>query len=893
MDSDAIIYKPIDTIVKDYSFISVNSWLPNTISNHVIAAEKGNPIMFHALKRMYTMDISLLDADFHCVCKDLYEIYHSLKDDTSNSILLDDIQDGGGDRVVDSTGKTLFRHFWRNKENIPNHTLWLPKKEKSKNLIYFCVFYNKDYFKLLDLLLKSMKFYSSLDTFDLLVITSPDFESSVHELCQKIDLHVHIMTCDFTTIFQAACARLFIFDYPEIGGYEKILYLDTDIIIKADLASIFRLYLEKDVLYAIQCGSIQSFSFGVQFFNFKETDPGLSGINSGTLLFKNSTLMRELFQRIRVHVEEFTASGAEIPYCMDQPFINYHAIKDNLYDNTLLNSHVSLFEGNDTVDNYETSSICHFSFPIGNFGHKFHRMCEFLDKTLIRQFQKELVMDIIGKKYTWGTGTGYIKFVIADNSLPAIETTWGKGKVIVLDRSIVYVEWNRCAHVLQFNSTVTEYLSIRTGPMDFELTRGSLLKSHLNIYGDSHALTLFKGLSLEHRNLFQFAKTMYSVARDRQIVCFRETHNDPDTVFCLVYGEVDCRAHVGKQVYNGRHHLNVCKELVDEYFNAIIFNIKKYKAIIIVGIPPPTDVNDHNREGHSHRPEIPFIGTNSDRVIYREEINRLLLEGCKKQGYYFFNPYRPYVREDGCLKYEISDKCIHIEDTAHFLKAFNILYKTINVPVIPIVLHTFDAYKQFWNPWFHFFKKNVKGPYKIYFLSEVEAPNFVEDVIHIKTGTGEWGQRLLNGLGQIPEQYFYYMQEDFWACKPIDLSVYLETFIEYSMDALRISSDSYLYNLEEVNKSQNLYKFSQNSAYLMTHQFSLWNKEYFMKYIKPDESPWKNEYEQSQQISRTEHSIYIIKETWYNSTVRGGVLQENGKQMLSEMTVTPLPTSAA
>ena len=36
MDSDAMIYQPVDTIVKDYSFLSVNSWVANTISNCVI-----------------------------------------------------------------------------------------------------------------------------------------------------------------------------------------------------------------------------------------------------------------------------------------------------------------------------------------------------------------------------------------------------------------------------------------------------------------------------------------------------------------------------------------------------------------------------------------------------------------------------------------------------------------------------------------------------------------------------------------------------------------------------------------------------------------------------------------------------------------------------------------
>jgi lipopolysaccharide biosynthesis glycosyltransferase len=672
MDSDAMIFQNIDTIVKDYSFISVNSWIPNTISNYILMAEKGSPIIYKALSNMYSLDFAILDKDFHYICKDLYNIYKSYEGDKSNYMLFNDIQDPDGDRLVDSNSVTLFRHYWRNKENIPNHTLWLPKKIKSKNLIYFCVFYNKDYFQLLSLLLKTMIFYSPLDTFDILVITSPEFETEVKNICLNLNLNIQIMTCDFKTIFQAACARLFIFDYAGLDGYDKCLYLDTDIIIKGDLTKIFELPMEKDLLYAIESGNIQSPSFGCQFFNFHQTDPSLSGMNSGTLLFKNSTVMRDLFERIRTHVNQYTQSGLDIPYCMDQPFINYHAIKDNLYDNTLLNPHVSLFEGNDEVNNYATSSICHFSFPIGNFGHKFHRMREFVKKITGQQFTGNITMDLIGRKYSWGSN-GYIKFLTDDTSRLSIETTWGKGIVIGLDKNVVYVEWHGHGHVLKLNEDLTSYISIRIGPMDFDFTRGSLIKSNLNIYGDSHALVLFRGLNLEHRNLFQFAKTMYRVGRDQQIVNFRESHNDPETVFFLAYGEVDVRAHVGKQVHYGRHHEHVCRELVHRYLNAVKAQITFYRAIIIMAVPPPTAYEDH-AQCTIHTPStggpLPFAGINSDRVIYTQRMNELLADACSSHGFIFFNPFSFYTRENGTLKYELSDKCIHVGNSEYFLEQF-------------------------------------------------------------------------------------------------------------------------------------------------------------------------------------------------------------------------------
>ena len=268
----------------------------------------------------------------------------------------------------------------------------------NRNLVYCSVFYNKDYFKLLDLLLKSMIMFSNYDTFDILVMTQEEFLPLVKDLENNLNIKLFTFCIPCTTIFQAACARLSIFEYPNIYQYEKLLYLDTDIIIKQDINPIFNLDIG-ELLYAIESGNIQSLSFGVQFFDFATINPNTTGINSGTLLFKHCEPLRLLFSRIRDHIDKYTKDNLPIPYCMDQPFINYHAIKDKLYNNQLLNAHVSLYEGNDIVNNYETSSVCHFSYPIGNFGHKYYRMSNFFFDILIKRSDTPQSLDIFSKKY--------------------------------------------------------------------------------------------------------------------------------------------------------------------------------------------------------------------------------------------------------------------------------------------------------------------------------------------------------------------------------------------------------------------------------------------------------------------------------------------------------------
>lgn len=863
MDSDAMIYQPIKTIIKDYAFISINSWIPNTISNHVIAAEKQNPIIYQALRHLYTMDISILDNDFHYICKELYNIYTSFNGDKTNYILFHDISDTSGDRAIDSSGTLLFKHFWRNKENIPRH-----------DLIYCCVFYNRDYLRLLDLLLKSMRFYSSLDSFDILIITQRDFEENIKGLGKSLGINLKTFCLDLTTIFQAACARLSIFDYPEISNYKKLLYLDTDILITSDLRPVLDNNI-KDLLYAFKSGHITSHNFGGQFFNFNTINSNKSGINSGVLLFLNSLTIKELFSRMRSHIEEYTQAGTKPPYCMDQPFISYHAIKDSLYDNELLSQYINLFEGE--IEAHEIKAICHFSFPIGNFWNKYSRMSEYFSKILKTLVNNNLYIDIIGKKFTWNSG--YIEFFKNKEPEYILYTSWGKGDFFILDQYTVSAIWNDFCHILKFNSDYTKYISIRIDPGDFQFTSGSLINKYLNIYGDSHGSLLFNNLQIPHRNLYNHGKTIYSLGRDKYITNFHESHLNKDTTFCFIYGEIDVRVHIGKQVYYGKHHEIISRELVHMYFRTIKDLIKEYKAIIIVGIPPPVDPSDHTE--HIHTPPIPFVGTNSDRVIYTNYMNKLLKEYCKEYKYFFIEPFSYYTREDGCLNYSLSDRCLHIGNNSHFLKAFNILYNLIDNQ-IPIVLHTCDKYKEFWKPWYYFTRKYIKNPCKIYFLSEEEDPEFVDDVIVIKTGKGEWGQRLLDGLNKIPEKYVFYMQEDFWPCKPMDLSEFSEYFINYAMDVLRITETCEYFSLENTH-TENLYKFSQNSEYLMTHQFSLWNKAFFMKYINPEDNPWQNELQQSKKIAKNPHSIYLINHKWYNSTVTKGILQPIGQQMLEEM----------
>lgn len=182
------------------------------------------------------------------------------------------------------------------------------------------------------------------------------------------------------------------------------------------------------------------------------------------------------------------------------------------------------------------------------------------------------------------------------------------------------------------------------------------------IFGDSHAGFNFKGLSIQHVNKYESSITMYRISRDKQIINFSNSYNNENNIFVLHYGEVDCRCHIGKQLLLGRGLDAICSELVCEYINTIKNNITKYKKIILCSITPPMkkELYEINHEPITH--EFPFIGSDDERVIYTKLVNKLLKEYCEANNFMFLDTYDYYSEEDGTLKYELSDKCVHIND---------------------------------------------------------------------------------------------------------------------------------------------------------------------------------------------------------------------------------------
>jgi len=187
----------------------------------------------------------------------------------------------------------------------------------------------------------------------------------------------------YDTIEKACKARLDLFDllvedkYKD--KYNRILYLDTDIIVKGDLQNIFDLCIQ-DKLYVLEEGTIASDSdfWGKSLFVDAGdlevyTNKGTAfstAFSSGILLFNNSEKMKNFFSAVK---QDIITRPFRF-YCQDQPYIVYNAFKYDLYDNQLLKG-VAV---NNDLNICSDKIIHHFPGDPGMHQHKITHMMQFL-----------------------------------------------------------------------------------------------------------------------------------------------------------------------------------------------------------------------------------------------------------------------------------------------------------------------------------------------------------------------------------------------------------------------------------------------------------------------------------------------------------------------------------
>ena len=328
-----------------------------------------------------------------------------------------------------------------------------------KTIIYSCVFFNEKYIHLINLLLKSYKLFgNSSDDVDYLIICNPNFQKKIQAIFDNLNISGKIWCIDLKNKFEAGYSRLKIFDYPDINLYNKILYLDCDILVTNSINNILDFKLENK-LYCLQEGNTNHEFWGSQFF---DKNPNCSAFTSGILLFNNNIIIKDLFSQILLHIHNHITSNSPIPVCLDQPFIVYHAVKNNLYDNQKL---INIVINN--PNNFNNETISHFPGGPGNYESKIVKMTNYMRDIMFNVTNKELKLtnnnSLINKTYIWDNSN--IEF-LENGKMKA----FGHGRYSFINKYLLRCYFGGRKHLLKFNQDYSKFISVRKD--DFEVVCG-------------------------------------------------------------------------------------------------------------------------------------------------------------------------------------------------------------------------------------------------------------------------------------------------------------------------------------------------------------------------------------------------------------------------------------
>ena len=270
-------------------------------------------------------------------------------------------------------------------ENIEN--------KKDKLLIYFTLSIKKEYIHLLLLLIKSIRTYGNF-TGDLLLITDGNnnytayIEKKVKNISNDND-NIYFMYIKRQDFFRSYFNRLLIFSYKHINRYNKILYLDSDILILNNINKIFMLLDKKKEdkkVYSVKEGSLDNpWWGGTSFFTKKNLEhfkkaKQMDAFNAGILLFQNNKHIVKHFDDMIKKREEWLNLKKPIPVCLDQCFIVYVLSMSNSIDNQKMNKYVDLNPTTKLGNNNMNKTIFHFQGQTGNPSSKILKIFAFIKK---------------------------------------------------------------------------------------------------------------------------------------------------------------------------------------------------------------------------------------------------------------------------------------------------------------------------------------------------------------------------------------------------------------------------------------------------------------------------------------------------------------------------------
>jgi hypothetical protein len=215
-----------------------------------------------------------------------------------------------------------------------------------------------------------------------------------------------------------------------------------------------------------------------------------------------------------------------------------------------------------------------------------------------------------------------------------------------------------------------------------------------------------------------------------------------------------------------------------------------------------------------------------------------------------------------------------------------ILKKTNDLD-LSLLIHTCDDYEQYWGGMFYTLDSYWDYDYiPVYFANEqkkisdividckgtpYKPDSRINQILTTKTDKNGFSTRFIYSMCQVPTKYVLYMQEDMWLKRSLDkdlLNDIIKFMDEVNADSVKIHAKLFYYDnykLEPTDyfiKNQRFLKYLDCDA-LLTHNATIWRKDYILENQIPGEDPWTNEISGSRRMSSKEHNHYHYNIHWY------------------------------
>jgi lipopolysaccharide biosynthesis glycosyltransferase len=230
---------------------------------------------------------------------------------------------------------------------------------------------------MLSLFLESIKTYCTLN-FDILIIC----DKPTHDALVSLPIMKDLPNISFhyvpksKNLYHALLGKCDIYQFSNVSKYEKVLYLDCDVIVQRDLMDLFKKTpIQKNILYAPQEGEIKGKFWYLDSYTEQNVarleQHGVQSFNSGTFMFVPTLTFLKHFEKIKIMATEYKGKK----HFYDQSFLNYYFNTKNISSTKYMSDIVKIFPDEDMY--YPNKYIIHFA-GIGRYREKSKIMRNYL-----------------------------------------------------------------------------------------------------------------------------------------------------------------------------------------------------------------------------------------------------------------------------------------------------------------------------------------------------------------------------------------------------------------------------------------------------------------------------------------------------------------------------------